>query len=222
MELDPIVWYLVFVISVTAHEAAHAVAALIGGDDTAYRGGQVSLNPLPHMQREPLGMVLAPVVTSFTQGFPLGWASAPYDPFWEQRYPRRAAWMAAAGPAANLLLALLAFAALKLGLASGAYELAFPNNASRLVFAADPFLDNAGRFLSMMLFLNTLLAIFNLLPVPPLDGLAVLRLLIPDDWGQRIREGMSRPAPAIIGLIAAWTLFPKLFWPVYRRVLDFL
>jgi Zn-dependent protease len=222
MELDPIVWYLVFVISVTAHEAAHAAAAYLGGDDTAYQGGQVSLNPLPHMQREPFGMVLAPVVTSFTQGFPLGWASAPYDPFWEQRHPRRAAWMAAAGPGANLLLAALAFTALKLGLAAGAFDLAFPNGASRLVASADPFMDNAGRFLAMMLFLNTLLALFNLLPVMPLDGLSLLRLILPADLAQRIRSSLSQPGPAVVGLIAAWMLFPRLFRPVYRTLIDWL
>jgi Zn-dependent protease len=222
MELDPLVWYLVFVISVTAHEAAHAAAAYLGGDDTAYQGGQVSLNPLPHMQREPFGMVLAPVVTSFTQGFPLGWASAPYDPYWEQRHPGRAEWMAAAGPGANLLLAALAFAALKLGLATGAFDPAFPNGASRLVVSADPFMDNAGRFLAMMLFLNTLLALFNLLPVMPLDGLSLLRLILPPDLAQRIKTALSQPGPAVVGLIAAWMLFPRLFRPVYRTLIDWL
>ena len=105
-ELEPVVWLIVFVVSITAHEAAHALAAYVGGDPTAYQGGQVSLNPLPHMRREPFGMVLAPLLSTFTIGFPIGWASTPYDPLWEERHPRRAAWMAAAGPAANLALAV--------------------------------------------------------------------------------------------------------------------
>ena len=105
--VDAIVFYAVFVFSVTLHEAAHAAAALAGGDATAYEGGQVSIDPLPHMRREPFGMVLLPLLTVFTVGFPLGYASAPYDPVWAERYPRRAAWMALAGPAANL--ALVAF-----------------------------------------------------------------------------------------------------------------
>ncbi len=58
MPLELIVWYLAFVLSTTAHEAAHALAAYLGGDPTAYRAGQVSLNPVPHMRREPFGMVV--------------------------------------------------------------------------------------------------------------------------------------------------------------------
>jgi hypothetical protein len=106
-------WYAAFLLSLTCHEAAHAWAARRGGDDTAYLAGQVTLNPVPHVIREPFGTVLVPLLTYFTNGWMMGWASAPYDPRWEARHPRRAAAMSAAGPAANLLLALLAFAVLK-------------------------------------------------------------------------------------------------------------
>jgi Zn-dependent protease len=222
MELDPLVWYLVFVISVTAHEAAHATVAFFGGDDTAYQGGQVSLNPLPHMQREPFGMVLVPLLTAVTRGFPIGWASAPYDPYWEQRHPRRAAWMAAAGPGANLALALLAFAGLKLGLGLEAFAFTPEMSSSRLVVASDPFVDNVGRFLAMMLALNVGLALFNLMPVPPLDGLSVLGLVLPADLGLRIKESMTRPGPAIVGLLVVWMLFPRIFSPLYWQVVALL
>jgi len=82
----------------------------------AYHAGQVTLNPLPHMRREPIGTVLVPLLTFFQVGYMMGWASAPYDPRWGLRHPRRAAVMAAAGPAANLVLAALGFLALRLGL----------------------------------------------------------------------------------------------------------
>jgi len=222
MELDSLVWYLVFVISVTAHEAAHATVAFLGGDDTAYRGGQVSLNPLPHMQREPFGMVLVPLLTAFTRGFPIGWASAPYDPYWEQRHPRRAAWMAAAGPGANLALALLAFAGLKFGLGVDAFAFTPELSSSRLVMASDPFIDNVGRFLAMMLALNVGLALFNLMPVPPLDGLSVLGLVLPAESSLRLKEAMTRPGPAIIGLLAVWTIFPRVYGPLYWQLVELL
>ena len=92
-ELEPVVWLIVFVVSITAHEAAHAWAAWLGGDPTAYRGGQVTLNPIPHMRREPFGTILFPLLSFLwlTPGWMMGWASAPYDPFWEDRHPRRAA-----------------------------------------------------------------------------------------------------------------------------------
>jgi hypothetical protein len=76
----------------------------------------VSLNPAPHIAREPIGMLVLPLLTSVTQGWAIGWASCPYDPIWARRFPRRSAVMAAAGPAGNLLIALIAFTVLRIGL----------------------------------------------------------------------------------------------------------
>src|SRR5262249_48204944 len=86
----------------------HALAALRAGDRPASLGGQVSLSPIPHIRREPIGMLGVPLLTAFTNGWAVGWASTPYDPVWAARYPRRAALMAAAGPTGNLLIAGLA------------------------------------------------------------------------------------------------------------------
>ncbi|HEX9426284.1 MAG TPA: site-2 protease family protein, partial [Candidatus Polarisedimenticolia bacterium] len=107
------IWYVVFLLSLTLHEAGHALVAWLGGDDTAYRGGQVSLNPVPHMRREPFGTILFPLITYVSSGWMMGWASSPYDPCWGQAHPRRMAAMSAAGPAGNLLIASIAFIALK-------------------------------------------------------------------------------------------------------------
>ena len=99
-------WFLAFLFSTTVHEAMHALAALKGGDPTAYHGGQVSLSPIPHIRREPIGMLVVPLLTALTQGWAIGWASTPYDTRWAAQYPKRAALMAAAGPAGNLSIAL--------------------------------------------------------------------------------------------------------------------
>src|SRR3954469_8862925 len=109
--------YVVFLFSTTCHEASHALVAKLGGDTTAAR--QVTLNPLPHIQREPWGMVVIPILSFlFTQGM-IGWASAPFDPSWQRRHPRRAALMALAGPAANYTLMLLAVIGLHVGQTMG-------------------------------------------------------------------------------------------------------
>ena len=112
-------WFVAFLFSTTVHEAMHALAALRGGDPTAYHGGQVTLSPIPHIKREPIGMLVVPLLTALTQGWAIGWASTPYDPYWAARYPKRAALMAAAGPAGNLAVAFVAFVVIKIGLASG-------------------------------------------------------------------------------------------------------
>ena len=214
-ELEPVAWLVVFVLSITAHEAAHAWAAYLGGDSTAYLGGQVSLNPVPHMRREPFGMVVIPLLTTFTNGFPIGWASTPYDPQWEERYPRRAAWMAAAGPAANLALAFVSLVALRIGLETGSFTVPEQLDATHLVVAATDGVDGFGRFLSMMLVLNTILCLFNLVPVPPLDGASAITLLLPEQLGLRMRQALRQPAIAMAGLLVVWFGFGMIVRPVF-------
>ena len=76
--------YIVFLFSTTCHEAAHALVAKLGGDSTAALSGQMTLNPVPHIRREPWGMVVIPILAFlFTRGM-IGWASAPFDPLWER------------------------------------------------------------------------------------------------------------------------------------------
>ena len=219
-ELEPVVWLIVFLISITVHEAAHAWAAWIGGDPTAYQGGQVSLNPLPHMKREPFGMVLFPVISAFMSGFPIGWASTPYDPLWEERHPRRAAWMAAAGPGANLALAALALLALRIGLETGVFYGPEIVNPTRLVSAEVPWVDGMGRFLSMLLVLNTILCLFNLIPMPPLDGASAITLFLPEALGLRMRQALRSPPIALLGLLIVWFGFGRIVRPVFGVLVD--
>src|ERR1700756_1347855 len=95
--------YIVFLFSTTCHEASHALAAKIGGDSTAAMGGQLSLNPIPHIRRSFFGMVIFPILSFFLLGGGMiGWASAPYDPLWERRHPRRSALVGPAGAPGNL------------------------------------------------------------------------------------------------------------------------
>jgi Zn-dependent protease len=213
------VWYAAFLLSLTCHEAGHAVVARWGGDDTAYLSGQVTLNPWPHIRREPVGTIVVPVITYF-MGWMMGWASAPYDPHWEDRHPRRAAAMSAAGPAANFLLFAIAFAMLRIGLASGVWIAPAMSQLSldRLVVAAPGVagvVDGAGRFLSVVLGLNLILGTFNLMPFPPLDGAAVLGGIVPPARSlyQKMR---ALPAMGLVGLIIAWRVFPPIIKPILR------
>jgi hypothetical protein len=86
-----LLWYVALLFSLCCHEAAHAWAAKRGGDPTAYLGGQVSLDPRPHIRREPFGTVIMPLFAFVAAGWMIGWASTPFDPHWAVRYPRRAA-----------------------------------------------------------------------------------------------------------------------------------
>jgi chromate transport protein ChrA len=127
--------YVVFVYSVVCHEAAHAWSAMKFGDRTAYEGGQVSLDPTPHIRRSPFGMVLVPIISLLTQGTTIGWASAPLNPDWVLQNPRKAAWVALAGPAANFLLCILATIIMFLGVKGGVFAPAFRSGATLPIFS---------------------------------------------------------------------------------------
>jgi len=219
------VWYIVFLFSTTCHEAAHSLVAKLGGDLTAAEGGQVTLNPIPHILRSPFGMVVVPIISFFLGGWMIGWASAPYDPAWQQRYPRRSGWMALAGPAANFTLMILAGIAIRVGIAAGYFRAPeFLRGYSGLVAPAqssDPtFLTST---LSILFVLNLLLGTFNLIPVPPLDGHAGIMVLMPEGTARHYLDWVRRSSSyALIGLVIAWQLFDKIFDPAFSFALHVL
>ncbi|MFQ5876187.1 MAG: site-2 protease family protein [Acidobacteriota bacterium] len=221
------IWYVVFILTLTLHEGAHALVARLGGDDTAYRGGQVSLNPWPHIRREPFGTVLVPSLTFFLSGWMMGWASAPYDPVWARRYPRRQAAMSAAGPAANLVLAAAAFAALRLLLGAGVFVPADVLRFGSVVQAAPgtppESLAHALAFgLSVGMSLNIVLFLFNLIPLPPLDGSGVLQGLAQGRVSRFLEGVAASPMMSLVGLVLAWRMAGIILPPAFAVVVTLL
>jgi Zn-dependent protease len=200
------IWYVAFLFSTTCHEAAHAFVAKLGGDTTAALGGQVSLNPIPHIRRAPFGMVVFPILSFILSGGMIGWASAPYDPLWERRHPHRSAWMALAGPAANFTLMIVAALAIRIG-------------RSQHLLAIDPLTGKPGIvFLTLFIVfsLNLLLGTFNLLPVPPLDGSTGIMVLMAEDRAQRYLDWIRGNSFAMAGLLVGLVIFQRIF-PVVQR-----
>jgi Zn-dependent protease len=216
-------WFVVFIFSTTLHEAGHALAALQLGDRTAYEGGQVSLNPWPHVRREPVGMLLVPLISFAVNGWMMGWASAPYDPFWAHRYPKRAALMAAAGPAANLLLAVIAGLLIRIGTWNGVFYAPARANFTTVTAAVEgSWATGVVTPLSILFSLNLLLFAFNLLPLPPLDGSAILPALMGDEASRRYQQLLQQPMFSLVGLLAAWQLFPYVSEPLQTLALNLL
>jgi len=200
--------FVVLIISLTFHEAAHGLFAKLGGDPTAWNRGLVTLNPIPHMKREPIGMILIPLAILLYSGgrFCFGGASAPIDGFWAARNPKRAALMSFAGPLANLLLAAIGFAVL--------YLIARPDDDV-------PWQRTVASVAHIVLALNLLLAVFNLLPLPPFDGAGVVGGL--SRKAQRLYDGYARiPLHGILSMVIAWLLLDYTFKPVYDLVVEWL
>ena len=156
-------WVIPVILAITLHEAAHAFVARFLGDDTASRLGRVSLNPLKHV--DPVGTILLPGILLLARSpFLFGYAKPVPVNFSALRNPRRdMVWVAAAGPAMNIALATVAALAFHL--------VGFlPMNSAHWVAEN---LQNA-------LIINVILAIFNLFPMPPLDGGRIAVGLLPD------------------------------------------
>lgn len=227
--LDPsnlglgLLWYPVFLLSTTLHEAAHAWVAYRGGDQTAYQHGSLTLNPIPHIRREPFGMVVVPVLSFVMSGWMLGWASVPYDRIWADRYPRRAAWMSLAGPGANLVLTIVAGLLIRAGMLAGVFYA--PDSITFDTVTVSGSVGgwaDAATVLSILFTLNLILLVFNLIPLPPLDGFGALPLFIGVEQAARAQQFFRQPMVSLIGIIIAWNVFSPLFGPIHIAALNIL
>ncbi len=218
-----LVWFVVFVVSTTFHEAAHGYVALKLGDTTAYSAGLVTLDPIPHMQRSPFGMILVPILSFLMGGWMIGWASTPYDPYWAQYNRKQAALMSLAGPAANLALVILAGLLIRGGMLLGVFVLPERVSWTHTAVAATPGVTTAAAIgVSILFSLNLILLVFNLLPVPPLDGSEVVSLFLDEHTAERYREFMAQPGVGIIGIIVAWNLMDFILGPIFTVALTLL
>jgi len=196
--------YIVLLFSLSVHESAHAWTALRMGDDTARGQGRISLNPLVHM--DPIGTVLIPLMQIFLSGIPLlGWAKpVPVRPTAFSNMRQGQIVVSGAGPASNLVLALIFTAALFV--------------AVRLGLPEQPVL----RMLIIGVQMNVVLALFNMIPLPPLDGSHVASWALPRELGDQY-DRLVQPYGHWILLILFMT--GALSWilsPVLRAIVKFL
>jgi Zn-dependent protease len=220
---DLIFYFIAFILSLSVHESAHALTSYWFGDDTGRLQGRISLNPMAHI--DPIGTILIPLMgfLSVTQGLPpmIGWAKpVETNPLrWRNKDLANIS-VSAAGPISNFLLAFAIFVAMKIMILSGMVAPGFiePFTYIQPAPGQPDWVLPVCTFLSLMLVLNVALAIFNLIPIPPLDGSHVLETLLPDSLKDVYDQ--IRPYSWIILLGLLWLgVFGLILGPVRRLVI---
>jgi Zn-dependent protease len=206
--------FAVVVPSIILHEIAHGVAALAFGDDTARRAGRITLNPIRHV--DPVGTLVLPGILALSGLGVFGYAKpVPINPN-RMRHPRNdSVWVSLAGPATNLALAGLSILLLRdarpAGTAAAVYF--FVTH-----FGVGPPMPVIDRILYLLGFVNVTLAVFNALPIPPLDGSALVGRLLPRSalptW-YRIQQ-YAMPVLIVLLLIDRGQLLSHVFGPAER------
>jgi Zn-dependent protease len=198
--LSIVISLFVLLFAITIHEASHAWSALKMGDPTAYAAGRVSLNPLAHI--DPIGTVILPIVLVLMRAPAFGWAKpVPVNPY-NLRHPRRDhLWISFAGPIANLLAAAIS---------AGLFLMvkAWVRGMTTSSMMVKPIVGLADILLAAFT-INMVLAVFNLIPVPPLDGSGILSGLLSDSAAAKYDR--IRPYGFILIIALAYT-----------RILDFI
>ena len=174
---DLILYLPVLLFSVVLHEYAHGWQALREGDDTAYMLGRLTLNPLPHI--DPFGSVLLPIMLALLNSpFMIGWAKpVPVNPRNYRNYRGGDIRVSLAGIVVNLALAVIATLLLVIFV-----------RLSDVVPSLSPSLEVLARMMQYGILVNLILAFFNLIPIPPLDGSHVLYHLLPPRLGMQYRQ----------------------------------
>ncbi len=200
LSFEELLWFVpAFVIAITVHEASHALAATLLGDATPRQQGRLTLNPLRHL--DPLGTILL-VMMGFGWGKPVlvnphGFRLKPIVGM---------ALVAAAGPASNLLMAALFALPLRLDL--GSPDQVFPGG---------------GIFLGAMIWINVILAVFNMIPLPPLDGFSVLMGVLPSPLARTLAPIAQYGPPLLLLLFfLPSVLHVDLVGPVITRPANML
>jgi Zn-dependent protease len=212
--LDVLLWFIVFLFALSVHESAHALVSDRFGDDLGRSLGRISLNPIVHI--DPIGTVLFPLMGAFT-GIPLfGWAKpVPVNPLAWREKDKANFWTSAAGPLSNFALAAISFAIVAGLLLAGVVK---PTYNAFVVVSGEGVLDPIAKLASFGLTVNLALGVFNLIPIPPLDGSGMLESVLPYE-AQRAYEQLRPYGFMLLFALMLLGAFSFVYFPIVTTVI---
>lgn len=211
---DKVVFFGCLIVAIILHELSHGVAALFCGDDTAKRSGRLTLNPVRHI--DPFGSIILPAMMLLSTGSAFGYAKpVPVNPTKMRRPREQMLWVGLAGPASNLIL--MTFAAL---FARSMVPSQLPTDA--LGYLEPSLLALPLQILLTFAVVNLLLAVFNMLPIPPLDGSSLIERIMPTTWLPRWYQYRQYGFLVLFGLLFWTNFFGRIFDPFELRLYKFI
>jgi len=200
-----------FLFSLSCHEASHAYVAYRLGDDTAKKMGRVSLSPIPHI--EIIGTLVLPIIGMFS-GFLFGWGKpVPVDYRKLKNVKRDAMFIAAAGPASNLVLAIIiAFI----------FRTVIHYESNLAAMLSVKHMEYIGFVMSSYLILNLALCVFNLIPIQPLDGGKILFGILPINFARKVDYFTTKYGMVILLVLIFSGAFRHILWPPIKIMYTFL
>lgn len=212
--------YFCFLATVMFHEMGHAVIARLLGCRQAYPPGGITWNLITHMRRSRFGLAIMPLISLCANAniagvWTFGYPAAPFEPEWAVRNRRHAALISFGGPAANLAVVVLTAVLIKKGVAAGFFTYDYSGTHWLLAKSADAGPDAAAVLLSILFYQNLLMAVFNLMPLPPLDGFSLAALWMKEETALRFYHWESKLSFLYpLGVYHATALY----WAVMSRV----
>ena len=212
--LEIILWFIVFLFSLSVHESSHAFVSDRFGDDLGRMLGRISLNPIVHI--DPIGTVVFPLAGALFAIPVFGWAKpVPVNPLAWREKDKANFWVSAAGPLSNFSLAIIFFVILKIllltGLAFGKYDSAID------IATGNGVMEPIAMLMSIGLTVNLMLGLFNLVPIPPLDGSKMLHAILPYE-AQRGYEAIEQYGFLLLFVLAFSGAIGYVYFPVLRFV----
>ncbi|MEW6129890.1 MAG: site-2 protease family protein [Acidobacteriota bacterium] len=219
-----LLWFVVFLFSLSFHESAHAWTSYKFGDDTGRLQGRITMNPIAHI--DPIGTILLPLMGFLSGGIAMfGWAKpVQTNPLLWREKTKANICVSGAGPISNFILVIISFITIKVLLIAGLLQRGYkaPFTFVTPVSTDSTLLYPVATILCIFLILNLTLGLFNLIPIPPLDGSHILESILPPQIAEAYAQ--IRPFGFLILIALMWTtpIFSWIFLPIFQLVLSLL